>query len=108
MSLGYVIVCLVRDELDVKYDVNLWENELKRISYGGDYHMGSLDPKVKHFVNYSHRNLSAIVYSILVLLWARSAVAQRSGGWAEFGGSLLLARPLKPPFPFPLCVYFNK
>ena len=47
MSLGYVIVCLVRDELDVKYYVNLWENELKRIYYGGDYHIGSLDLKVK-------------------------------------------------------------
>ena len=41
MSLGYVTICLVRDELDVKYYVNLWENELKRIYYGGDYHMGS-------------------------------------------------------------------
>ena len=40
MSLGYVTVCLVRDELDVKYYVNLWENELKRIYYGGDYHTG--------------------------------------------------------------------
>ena len=47
MSLGYVIICLVRDELDVKYYVNLWENELKGIYYGGDYHTGSLDPKVK-------------------------------------------------------------
>ena len=47
MSLGYVTVCLVRDELDVKYYVNLWENELKRIYYGGDYHAGSRDPKVK-------------------------------------------------------------
>ena len=47
MSLGYVTACLVRDELDVKYYVNLWENELKRIYYGGDYHMGSPDPKVK-------------------------------------------------------------
>ena len=30
MSLGYVTVCLVRDELDVKYYVNLWENEFKK------------------------------------------------------------------------------
>ena len=29
MSLGYVTVYLVRDELDVKYYVNLWKNELK-------------------------------------------------------------------------------
>ena len=47
LSLGYVIVFLVRDELDVKYYVKLWKNELKRIYYGGDYHTGSLDPKVK-------------------------------------------------------------
>ena len=30
MSLGYVAVCLVRDELDIKYYVSLWENELKK------------------------------------------------------------------------------
>ena len=47
MSLGYVAVCLVRDELDVKYYVNLWENELKGIYYGGDYHTNSPNPKVK-------------------------------------------------------------
>ena len=47
LSLGYVTVCLVRDELDVKYYVNIWENELKGINYGGDYHTGNLDPKVK-------------------------------------------------------------
>ena len=47
MSLGYVIDCLVRNELDTKYYVNLWENELKRIYYGGDYHTGSPDLKVK-------------------------------------------------------------
>ena len=35
MSLGYVTVCLVRDELDVKYYVNLWENELKRLGTSG-------------------------------------------------------------------------
>ena len=46
MSLGYVTDCLVRDELDVKYYVNLWENELKGIYYVGDYHTGSHDPKV--------------------------------------------------------------
>ena len=47
LSLGYVIACLVRDERDVKYYVNLWENEFKRIYYDGDYHMGSPNPKVK-------------------------------------------------------------
>ena len=29
-SLGFVTVCLVRDEVDVRYYVHLWENELKR------------------------------------------------------------------------------
>ena len=47
MSLSYVTVCLVRDELDVKYYVNLGKNELKGIYYSGDYHTGSPDPKVK-------------------------------------------------------------
>ena len=47
LSLGYVAICLVRDELDVNYYVNLRKNELKRIYYGVDYHMGSLDLKVK-------------------------------------------------------------
>ena len=47
MSLGYVTGCLVRYELDVKYYVNLWENEFKRTNYGGDYHRGSPHPKVK-------------------------------------------------------------
>ena len=47
LSLGYVIVCLVRVELDVKYYVNIRENELKRTNYGGDYHTGSPNPKVK-------------------------------------------------------------
>ena len=47
MSLGYVTICLVRDELDVKYYVNLWENELKRVYYGGDYHTGNPNLKVK-------------------------------------------------------------
>ena len=46
MSLGYVIDCLVRNELDIKYYVSLWENEFKRIYYGGDYHMDSPNPKV--------------------------------------------------------------
>ena len=69
MSLGYVIACLVRDELDVKHYVNLWENELKRIYYGGDYHTASPDPKVKQFVYYFHCLLSTIVCSILVLHW---------------------------------------
>ena len=68
MSLGYVTNCLVRDELDVKYYVNLWENELKRIYYGGVYHMGILEPKVKQFVCCFHCLLSAIICSILVLL----------------------------------------
>ena len=71
MSLVYVIVCLVRDELDVKYYVNLWENELKGIYYGGDYHTGSPNLKVKQFVCCFLCLLSAIVCSILVLLWAR-------------------------------------
>ena len=47
LSLGYVIVFLVRDELDVKYYVNIWENELKGINHGGNYHTGSPSPKVK-------------------------------------------------------------
>ena len=47
MSLGYVTICLVKDELDVKYHVYLWKNELKGIYYGGDYHTSSLDLKVK-------------------------------------------------------------
>ena len=41
MSFGYVIDCLVRDELDLKYYVNLWQNQLKGIYYGGDYHTSS-------------------------------------------------------------------
>ena len=41
MSLGYVIDCLVSDELDIKYYINLCKNELTRIYYGGDYHTGS-------------------------------------------------------------------
>ena len=41
MSLGYVIECLVSDELDTNYYVNIWENELKGIYYGGDYHTNS-------------------------------------------------------------------
>ena len=92
LSLGYVTVCLVRDELDVKYYVNLWENELKRIYYGGDYHTDSPKPKVKQFVCCLHCLLFAIVCSIVVLLRAGSSVAQRSGGWAESGGLLLLAK----------------
>ena len=47
MSLGYVTDCLVRDELDEKVVCKLWENELKRIYYGGNYHTGNLDLKVK-------------------------------------------------------------
>ena len=46
MSLGYVIDCLVSDELDISYYVNIWENELKGIYYGGDYHTSSPNPKV--------------------------------------------------------------
>ena len=75
MSLGYVTICLVRDELDVKYYVNLWENELKRICYGGDYHMGSPNPKVKRLICCFHCLMSAIFCSILVLLWVGSSVA---------------------------------
>ena len=84
-------VCLVRDELDVKYYVHLWENELKGTYNGGDYHMGSLDLKVKQFVCCFCCLLSTIVCSILVLLLAGSSIAQRSGGWAESEGPLLLA-----------------
>ena len=91
MSLGYVTVCLVRDKLDVKYYVNLWENELKGIYYGGDYHTSNPDPKVKHFDCYFLCLLFAIVCSILVLLRAGSSIAQRFDGWAESGGLLLLA-----------------
>ena len=47
MSLGYVIDCLVSDELDIKYYVSLWKNESKEIYYGGDYHTSSPDLKVK-------------------------------------------------------------
>ena len=47
MSFGYVIDCLVSDELDTNYYVNIWENELKITYYGGDYHTGSLDLEVK-------------------------------------------------------------
>ena len=46
LSLGYVTDCLVRDDLDVEYYISLWENELKRKYYGGDYHIGSPNPKV--------------------------------------------------------------
>ena len=46
MSLGYVIDCLVSDEIDTNYYVNIWENDLKGIYYGGEYHTGSLDLKV--------------------------------------------------------------
>ena len=94
MNLGYVTVCLVRDELDVKYDVSVWENELKGICYGGDYHTGSPDSKVKQFVCCFHCLLSAIVWSILAVIRAGSSIAQRYGGWAESGGLLLLARQL--------------
>ena len=58
-------------------------------------------PKVPQCVCYFHCLLSAIICSILVLLWAGSSVAQRSCGWAESRGLMLLAGYLKPPFPFP-------
>ena len=80
------------------------ENELKRIYYGGDYHMGNPDPKEKQFVCCFHCLMSTTICSILVLLWAGSTVAQRSSRWAESGGSLLLDGHLKTPFPFPLLV----
>ena len=83
MRLAYVTICLIRDELDVKYYVNLGGNELKGIYYGEDYHMGIPDPKVKWFVYCFHCLQSAIVCSILVLLRVRSSIAQRFGGWAE-------------------------
>ena len=47
LIIGYVTFCLVKDEQDVNYYVNLWENKLKRIRYGGDYHTGNPNPKVK-------------------------------------------------------------
>ena len=47
LILGYVTVCLATYELDVKYYVNLWENELENMYYGGEYHRGSLDLEVK-------------------------------------------------------------
>ena len=68
LSLSYVTLCLVRDELDVKYYVKLWENEFKKIYYGGDYHTSSPSPKVKQLVCCFHCLLSAIVCSMLVLL----------------------------------------
>ena len=69
MSLGYVTLCLVRDELDIKYYVRLWENGLKIIYYGAEYHTSSLDPKEKQFVYCFHCLLSATFCSMLVLLW---------------------------------------
>ena len=42
MSLGYVIDCLVSDELDTNYYVNIWKNEFKGIYYDVVYHTGSL------------------------------------------------------------------
>ena len=47
LILGYGTVCLVGDALDVKYYVNLWENEIKETNYGANYHTGSRDVKVK-------------------------------------------------------------
>ena len=41
----------------------------------------------------------ATICSILVLLWVGSSIAQRSGGWAESEGLLLLARQFNP-LPF--------
>ena len=41
----------------------------------------------------------------LVLLWAGSAVAQRSSGRAESGGLLLLAGHLKPLSLFPMQLF---
>ena len=49
MSLDYVTICLVRDELDVKYYINLWENELKGINYGRDYHTNSPSQRYNSF-----------------------------------------------------------
>ena len=106
MSLGYVTNCLVRDELDAKYYVNLWENELKRTNYGGDYHMGSLDPKVKEFVCYFHCLLFAIVCSILVLLWQGHPLHK-----GPMGGRSPQVCYCWPdnynPFPFSPLVYVN-
>ena len=60
--------------------------------------MVSHDLKVTYFVAIFHCLLSAAVCSILVLLQARSSIAQRSNGWVEFGGLLFLAKNFKPLF----------
>ena len=86
MSLGYVIDCLVRDELDIKYYIFLGENELKRIYYGGDYHIGSPNPKVKQSIYCFHCLLFAIVCSILVVLWQGHPLHKGPmGGWHPKG-----------------------
>ena len=46
--------------------------------------------EVKRFACYFHCLLSTTICSTLVLLWVGSAIAQRSGGWAESRGLLLL------------------
>ena len=48
------------------------------------------------FLLFSLPSVFAIGCSILVLLCAGSAIAQRSGGWVESRGLLLLARQIKP------------
>ena len=82
MSLDYVTKCLVRDELDIKYYIILWENELKRIYYARDYHTGSPDPKVKQSVYYFHCLMFVIVCSNSVLLRAGHPLHKGPvGGW---------------------------
>ena len=64
MSLGYVIDCLVSDELDTNYYVNIWENKLKGIYYGGDYHTGS--------PHWRYNNLYAVVIAFCLPLFVVS------------------------------------
>ena len=83
MSLGYVTACLVRDELDVKYYVNLWENELKETNYDGDYHTRNPNLKIKEFVFCFHCLLSTTICSILVLLCQGHPLHKGlMGGWS--------------------------
>ena len=94
-----MIDCLVREKLDIKYYVNLWVNELKGIYYGGDYHTGNLDAKVKQFVCYFHCLLSAIVWSILVLLWVIRCTKVRWVGGVQ--RVVVVCQIILTPFPFP-------
>ena len=64
MSLGYVTIFVVREKLHVKYYVNLWENELKGLNYGGDYHTVSLGQR--------YDNLSAVFIALCLPLFVVS------------------------------------